>query len=281
MKLLFFKTFWGHSGSLEDGIAIAKRAGFDGIEAPPPDTAAERARWCQILADEGMHFIAEITTGCAPNVYVPDPTATPYTHREDFIRKLDHIAEMHPISVNCMTGSDLWQPDENMTLLGDCIERARFANLPLTFEMHRSRATFHPLATQKLLDQLPALRLNCDFSHWCCVCEQLVMDALPDLLDLCASRADHIHARVGYAQGPQVPHPAAPESASALNAHLRWWRKIWEARAARNEAFCTITPEFGPDGYLHTLPFTDQPVADLWSLNTWIADRLRREFDSL
>ncbi len=64
----------------------------------------------------------------------------------------------------------------------------------------------------------------------------------------------------------------------ALDAHLRWWREIWKSRHARGEVFCTVTPEFGPDGYLHTLPFTDQPVADLWSLNTWIADRLRQEF---
>jgi hypothetical protein len=128
------------------------------------------------------------------------------------------------------------------------------------------------------LEALPELRLNCDFSHWCCVCEQLVMDALPELLSLCAERADHVHARVGYAQGPQVPHPGAPESATALAAHLRWWREIWKSRRARGESICTVTPEFGPDGYLHTLPFTNQPVADLWSLNTWIADHLRQKF---
>ncbi len=278
MKLLVFKTFWGHSGSLEEAIAIAREAGFDGIEAPPPNSAAERARWRGLLAAEGMAYIAEITTGCRPNVYVPEPGLTPAAHRGDFFRKLEGVAEMAPMSVNCMAGSDLWEAEENITLLGECIEGARAAGLPLTFEMHRSRATFHPLATRRLLEALPGLRLNCDFSHWCCVCEQLVMDALPDLLALCAARADHFHARVGYAQGPQVSHPAAPEHAEALDAHLRWWREIWKARQSRGETVCTVTPEFGPDGYLHTLPFTDQPVADLWSLNTWIAGRLRREF---
>jgi hypothetical protein len=29
----------------------------------------------------------------------------------------------------------------------------------------------------------------------------------------------------------------------------------------------TITPEFGPDGYLPQLPFTGQPVADLEEIN--------------
>lgn len=278
MKLLVFKTFWGHTGSLEQGIAIARAAGFDGIEAAPPATASERTEWRKILAGEGIAFISEITTGCAPKVYVPTPGLSVSQHRDDFLRKLEHAMEMAPLSVNCMAGSDLWEPDENLTLLGGCIESARTAGLALTFEMHRSRATFHPIATRRLLEALPELRLNCDFSHWCCVCEQLVMDALPELLALCADRADHFHARVGYEQGPQVPHPGAPESAAALDAHLRWWREIWKFRHTRGETFCTVTPEFGPDGYLHTLPFTDQPVADLWSLNTWIADRLRQEF---
>jgi hypothetical protein len=32
-----------------------------------------------------------------------------------------------------------------------------------------------------------------------------------------------------------------------------------------------MTPEFGPDGYLHLAPFSQQPVADLWELNQWMA----------
>ena len=37
-----------------------------------------------------------------------------------------------------------------------------------------------------------------------------------------------------------------------------------------------MTPEFGPDGYLHTLPFTNAPVADLWEINTWMGHEERR-----
>ncbi len=39
-----------------------------------------------------------------------------------------------------------------------------------------------------------------------------------------------------------------------------------------------MTPEFGPDGYLHQLPFTAQPVADLAEINTWMAGRQRARF---
>ena len=34
-----------------------------------------------------------------------------------------------------------------------------------------------------------------------------------------------------------------------------------------------MTPEFGPDGYLHTLPYKKAPVADLDNINRWMAKR--------
>ena len=91
----------------------------------------------------------------------------------------------------------------------------------------------------------------------------------------------HIQARVGYDQGPQVPHPAAPEHAAALDFHERHWEAVWRSQQARGYAVTTLTPEFGPDGYLHHLPFTDMPVADLWSLNQWIGQRQRQHFHRL
>jgi hypothetical protein len=39
-----------------------------------------------------------------------------------------------------------------------------------------------------------------------------------------------------------------------------------------------MTPEFGPDGYLHCLPFTGVPVADLGQINNWMAQRQRCRF---
>src|SRR5262249_21443741 len=143
-----------------------------------------------------------------------------------------------------------------------------------SFETHRSRSFFNPWTTRDILRQLPTLKLTCDFSHWCVVCERLV-DTEPDIIALCAERAHHIHARVGYDQGAQVPHPAAPEYREALDAHERWWTQIWRSQARRGLTVSTLTPEFGPDGYLHRLPFTGAPVADLEQINTWMAERQR------
>jgi hypothetical protein len=45
--------------------------------------------------------------------------------------------------------------------------------------------------------------------------------------------------------------------------------------AERGFQTVTMTPEFGPDGYLQAAPFTQVPVADLWEVNRWIGHRLK------
>ena len=40
-----------------------------------------------------------------------------------------------------------------------------------------------------------------------------------------------------------------------------------------------MTPEFGPDGYLHCEPFTQRPVANLVEINAWMAERERERFE--
>jgi hypothetical protein len=55
---------------------------------------------------------------------------------------------------------------------------------------------------------------------------------------------------------------------------------LWASQRARGLTRSTLTPEFGPDGYLHCAPFTQEPVADLWDINQWIAHRQRDRFQS-
>ncbi|MCJ8608239.1 sugar phosphate isomerase/epimerase, partial [Klebsiella pneumoniae] len=54
--------------------------------------------------------------------------------------------------------------------------------------------------------------------------------------------------------------------------------QIWRSQRQRGYPQTTLTPEFGTDGYLHHLPFTNVPVADLWSLNAWMATRQQAHF---
>ena len=154
---------------------------------------------------------------------------------------------------------------------------ANAANIKVFFETHRSRSMFNPWVTQRIVEQLPDILLTVDFSHWCVVCERL-MDTELDVINAIADNVHHIHARVGYEQGPQVPDPRAPEYEYALRAHQNWWQIIWQSQQQRGFEITTMTPEFGPDGYLHELPFIKIPIADLWELNQWMGVEERRGF---
>lgn len=268
MRLLLFRSLWTNGLNLEAALADCRDGTFDGVEGPV------RQGFASMLLDEGVPFIGEIATGGG---YVPQ-TRGLSTHIDDFARKTEASLEAKPIFLTVLAGCDSWPMSLNVEFFGRALEIADQFDISMCFETHRSRSTFTPWATAELLRQIPSLQLTCDFSHWCCVCERLVLDEEPELLALFASRARHVHARVGYDQGPQVPHPSAPEYREALIAHERWWEAIWGARADSGCELVTMTPEFGPDGYLHVLPFSKTPVASLDKINAWMAAHLRARF---
>jgi sugar phosphate isomerase/epimerase len=274
MKLELFKTLWGHTGNLQSAIREALYAGFQGLEGPAPADRQELAFWKDLIPASGLAYIAEITTAGS---YVPDPRATLEDHLRSLEEKLERSLALQPRFISCLGGRDAWPESQSVEFFGRAMELAAQAGVVISFETHRSRSTFNPWTTRRLVEQLPELKLTCDYSHWCVVCERL-LDGEEDTLAVLARHAHHIHARVGYDQGPQVPHPGAPEYADALDAHQRWWEEIWRAQRERGYTTTTMTPEFGPDGYLHLLPFTGAPVADLWELNQWMATEERRHY---
>jgi hypothetical protein len=52
----------------------------------------------------------------------------------------------------------------------------------------------------------------------------------------------------------------------------------WNSQAQRQIKQVTMTPEFLWDGYMPTLPFTQMPVADVWEITQWMAQRQRQRF---
>lgn len=274
MQLRLFKTLWGFTGTYAQAIAEARAAGMCGIEGPAPEAAQPRAKLRALLREHECDYIAEITTAGS---YVPQRNASLTKHLESFRIKLAASAELEPLFVTCLGGCDAWPETQSLDFFAGAMEMAEHVGLTVSFETHRGRSLFNPWVTQRIVQALPKIKLTCDFSHWCVVCERLI-DAELEVIDVIAQHAHHIHARVGYDQGPQVPHPAAPEYEYALRAHQRWWESIWRAQLQRNYSISTMTPEFGPDGYLHCAPFSQAPVADLWEINTWMAREQQRHF---
>ncbi|MDX1696029.1 MAG: TIM barrel protein [Ketobacteraceae bacterium] len=275
MEFTLFKTLWGHGGSAMAGAAMAAEAGFGGIEAPAPEQPEECSALQEALKQHSMKYICEI---CTAGSYVPDRDATPEQHLEDLRRKIERGLELEPEFYNVMGGCDAWPLAQQVEFFGNAKAIADEYQVLCSFETHRGRSFFNPWVTRDVLQQLPDIVITCDFSHWVVVCERL-MDSEWDTIRTVARQAHHIHGRIGYDQGPQVPHPAAPEYADALASHERCWEAIWESQIARGYNSTTMTPEFGPDGYLHCLPFTGAPVADLWEINRWVGERQQEHFN--
>ncbi len=71
--------------------------------------------------------------------------------------------------------------------------------------------------------------------------------------------------------------------AALYGAAMGTWRAplqglVWAAQQKRGDKTSTLTPEFGPPGYLHPLPFTHAPVSDLWDICHWQACRQQNNF---
>ena len=71
-----------------------------------------------------------------------------------------------------------------------------------------------------------------------------------------------------------MSHPFAPEWAVALDAHRRCWQLFLDQSVPSDQPF-TITPEFGPDGYMPQQPFSGEPLADVQVINAEMATWLR------
>jgi hypothetical protein len=100
-----------------------------------------------------------------------------------------------------------------------------------------------------------------------------------DLMSLCNARASHIHGRVGFPGGPQVNDPRAPENEKYVALHEEWWSDIIRNRYAAKAHILSFDPEFGPPGdYMPSLPYTQEPVCDLWDICLWMANRFRDLF---
>ena len=272
MELQLYKTLWGHQGALAVAADQALASGYVGLEGNADRLPHDELRVA--LQSRGLSYIQEIVTAGG---YVPRRHDTVQQHLADVERQLRLGQSLQPQFVTIIGGCDAWSLEQSVHFFGEAQAIAAGMDIVCSFETHRSRSLFNPWITLSVLERLPELKLTCDFSHWVVVMERQLDNDWDAVLEV-AKHAHHIHARVGYDQGPQVPHPAAPEYASALASHQRYWETIWSALQSRGRTLCTMTPEFGPDGYLHTLPYTRQPVADLDQINTWMAHTERQHF---
>lgn len=62
--------------------------------------------------------------------------------------------------------------------------------------------------------------------------------------------------------------------------HEDWWLKICNRREKEGVSYITFTPEFGPaPEYMHALPFTNQPVTDLWRVCLTMGEHFKQLYN--
>jgi hypothetical protein len=201
---------------------------------------------------------------------------------QDHIKSLEaqfrFAAQCQVAFINSHIGRDIFPFEENLQIFERLIQLSQSSGIPILVEIHRGRPTYSAIETRKYLEALPGLRLTADVSHWMVVHESDLSDQRANV-ELAMSRADYIHARVGYAEGPQIPDPRAPEWQHAVERHLQLWQRIIDQHTSNGKEAFYITPEFGPPDYMHTMPFTNHRVGDVWEQNTYmrglLAEKLR------
>ena len=274
MQLYTFMSAWACQVKICDAPQFAQQQGYDGFECALPKTQAERELFRMELNRVALPFIAEVVLGGG---YVPNRRVTAQQQLDELQQQLAALKHFRPLKINCLGSCDAWPADEAVYFFQAAIQLAEDADLNLSFETHRGRSLYSPWQTQYYVEQIPKLRLTLDMSHWYVVCEGL---QAPDfaLIKSFAPRVDHIHARVGYDQGPQVPTPYANTYLPFFERHMECWQHIWRDQRERNMALSTISPEFGPDGYQYRDVTGKRSLVNLIDINNSMRQSLQHTF---
>ena len=234
MKVKFICPTWGMDiTNVSSVISQIKEAGYDGVEIG--FLLKENQKQKEILqaaSEENLIVIAQHydTEKEIFNEYL-----------DSYSEHLYFLASLNPYFINAQTGKDYFSFDENCLILEKAFAIEKETGVKIIHETHRGKFSYSIDALEKYLNQFRQLRITADFSHYCVVSESFLQsDRQQEWISDAIKRTDHIHARVGYTQGPQVNDPRAEEWKEALNYHLQWWDAIIEQN--KHKDIFTITP---------------------------------------
>ncbi|MBX3096230.1 MAG: sugar phosphate isomerase/epimerase [Fimbriimonadaceae bacterium] len=253
----YYMTLWPIAGDLPTRLKKVKDAGFDGFE----DWVQSHATLRPLMDEHGLRYRAMVAG---------DTT-------DAFKKGLDEAFDCACDGVTVHAGRASMEFGEARDHLGVLSAIAKEYPFLVDFETHRGRCLFEPMMTARLLAELPDLWLTLDISHWTVVTESLLGGFAPQL-EATLKRTRHIHARVGFEEGPQVPDPRSERWSRYLATFDGWWDTVRAECAARGEEFFTVDPEFGPPHYQWTHPATGEALADPFEVAVWMRDRLQKRW---
>ncbi len=267
--LKIFNTDWGFDGSRDAFCTKIKAAGYDGLETSWPDDAKDREALFAALKKHNLDVGFLCGTG----------GINAEEHFNNFKKIVTAAAKQSlqkPLYINCHAAKDFYSYEENKKFIDSTLALSKETGIQILHETHRGRILFAAHITKQFIQKIPELRVTLDISHWCNVHESLLADQKATV-DMALERTDHIHARIGYEEGPQVNDPRAPEWEYAVKKHFAWWDKVVERKKKNGERMTFLT-EFGPPLYMQTLPYTLQTVSDQWAINVHMLQLLRKRY---
>ena len=270
MQINYFCPLWGSDHlPAPEFLEKVKQAGYDGVEMSIPLDEKERNGWLDLFREYNLQWVAQ---------HYETLSSDFEEHKVLYRKYLENLASSGPVFINSQTGKDYFSFEQNAELLAIAREISQKYAVKIYHETHRGKFSFAAHVTRQYLERIPDLLLTVDFSHWCSVAESMLEDQA-EAMELAMERAYHIHARVGFPEGPQIPDPRAPEWQSVLQAHLYWWQRIIGLRKKNGMEKLTITTEFGPYPYMTLLPHTTKPIASQWDVNVFMMNFLKENLN--
>jgi sugar phosphate isomerase/epimerase len=267
--LKIFNTDWGYEGSRDAFCEKIKKAGYDGLETSWPDDLKDR----EALFTALKKYNLDVGFLCGA---WGDNATDHLVNFKKMVTEAAKLSSQKPLYINCHSARDHYSFEDNKKFIDFTIVVSKETGVKIYHETHRSRILFAAHITKQFIEKIPDLRLTLDISHWCNVHESLLGDQ-KEAVNKAIERTDHIHARIGYEEGPQVNDPRAPEWDYAVKQHFEWWDKVVERKKKNGEQMTFLT-EFGPPMYMPTLPYTLQTVSDQWAINVHMLQLLRKRY---
>ena len=270
MSIEFFCPRWGSEQLNWDlfGQKVSN-AGYNGFEVGIASTATEAE----------LHEVWNVAEKYKLKIIVQhyDTYEAEFSkHYDLYVAWLNKAKHLPCVKINSQTGKDFFTLEQNRALIEAAMDISKQTGIQIVHETHRNKFSFAAHITKQYLEKIPALKITLDASHWVCVAESFLEDQ-QEAMQLAVDRTEHLHARVGYPCGPQIPDPRVPEWQHALNMHLNWWDKV-AARKKNEQSLLTITPEFGPYPYMVHIPGNTQPICDQWDVNVYMMELLRKRY---
>ncbi|MDH7461741.1 sugar phosphate isomerase/epimerase [Chitinophagaceae bacterium 26-R-25] len=270
MPIQFFCPRWG-SEELSWGTFCQKvsDAGYNGVEYAIANNVTEKELdeiW-NTVEQNNLKLIAQ---------FFESGDADFSKHHDLYCAWLEKISNYPCLKIDSQTGRDFYSFEQNLLLVNEAFQFTNQTGIQVVHETHRNKCLFAAHTSKEYLEKIPELKLTLDASHWVCVAESFLEDQ-SEAMQLAIERTEHLHARVGYPEGPQIPDPRVPEWQHALNAHLSWWDRVVERKKKENTVM-TITPEFGPNPYMVHDPVSGQPIADQWAVNVFMMNLLKQRY---